>query len=68
MKYGNCFIGALYGMIKLKSLKLRILQRGIVPHFYIIKNKKKYHYDVVRDILPFPWGLFIYQGQLKEIK
>jgi hypothetical protein len=68
MRYGNCLSGAIYGMLKMRTLKIRRLQKGFVPHFYLIKDGKKWHYSVVHDVLPFPFGLFFYRGELKQIK
>lgn len=68
MKYGNCFSGAIYIMIKMRSWKIRCVMFTFpdIPHFYVIKNGKRYHYEPVRYVLPFPFGLFFFQGRIRR--
>lgn len=68
MKYGNCLFGAIYAMIKLKTWKIRIMKgTGFIPHFYVIKDGEKWHYEVGYEVLPFPFNIFWYRGILKQI-
>lgn len=71
MKYGSCFIGAIVLMFKLKTLKIRIHQRHRFdpPHFYVITSDGvKWHYGVVEEILPKPFGWMIYKGEFRPMK
>ncbi len=71
MKYGNCLTGAVVLMFRLRSMKFRIHFRRLfdLPHFYVVDRAgKKWHYEVVVDVFPFPLGLFLYYGKFEIIK
>lgn len=71
MRYGNCLTGAIALMFLKRTFKIKMLFRSKIdiPHFYVTDKKgRKWHYEVVEDIFPFPFGLLLYKGKFEPIK
>ena len=61
---GNCLLGAIALMIAKRTWKIRCLWRGrTVPHFYVVaRDGTRWHFGLVRDVLPLPVGYAMFWG------
>ena len=74
MKYGNCLIGALLLAWWLGSWRITTTRgtirpdgrRSWVPHFLVEdRHGTVWHYKRVRDLLPYPFCFFLFEGQVE---
>ena len=66
---GNCLLGAILLMWRLRSLRLRVLWYGrIVPHFYVKdKDGKSWHFKLRDDLLPWPICYLWFRGRFEQM-
>jgi hypothetical protein len=65
---GNCFIGALWLMVVLRSWKLRLTWSEGIPHFYVIaKGGRKWQFRVTRHVWYAPWCYLWFRGRFEQI-
>jgi len=69
MKYGNCLIGALVLLYIERHNNPKFIVRSrpqtFVPHFMVWSNTGLHHYKTKKDLLPFPFCYFIFNGEFK---
>jgi hypothetical protein len=67
---GNCLIGALVLMVRLRSLRVRAMRSQCgLPHFYVLDRRGRgYHFRLVRDFLPPPFCFLLFLGRFAELK
>ena len=67
---GNCLLGALVLMVSLRTPRLRAVWRGrVVPHFYVVeRDGTRWHFRVVRDVLPWPFFWVWFRGRYDVMK
>ena len=62
--FGNCFLGAIWLMVSLRSLRIKTAWLGRwIPHFYVVAKDGSFrHFRLVRDVLPFPFYFLCFYG------
>lgn len=72
MKYGNCLIGLLIILLTIKKRGKIICQKSkydFVPHLLFRTNDGEiHHYKLIRDILPWPFCYFLFEGHFVKQK
>jgi hypothetical protein len=63
--YGNCFLGALYLLVRLRGSKLRYLwRRTLLPHWYVVDREGvKWHFRREEHILDPAWSWVWFKGR-----
>ncbi len=67
----NCLLGAIILCFIFKTTNLKIhIRKNRFPHFYVIdpKTNIKWHFTIIKDLLPSPLYFVLFIGQFKTIK
>jgi hypothetical protein len=71
VEYGNCLICCFFLLWKERKNKPRFIIRKRpktwVPHFMIRSSTGLHHYRVVKEIVPFPFGYFLFKGEFQTL-
>jgi hypothetical protein len=71
MQYGNCLFGALVILWNKRKEKpkfmIRFRPQSYVPHFMITTENELHHYKLDRDVLPWPFCYFLFQGSFQSL-
>jgi len=64
IKKSNCLFGVIKLAMKYREGELVVMVgNDIVPHLLWLVEEKVYHFRLVRDFLPMPFGLFLFKGK-----
>lgn len=69
-RYGNCLFGALTLMARFRTFRVRAdWKNRVVPHLYVLDERgRKWHFRVVRDVMPDPLCYFVFVGKFARMR